>query len=77
MDTLQGFNTVEYEANGYQPTGVLLDLMIKHKDAHRTILERALLVAEGLHVDFMRLKSLFPSPGTSSQLPEELQEKRH
>ena len=70
------YDTSGYQVGGTKPQAVLMDLLQKHKDAHMYILDRASTVADELEVDFLRLKTLFPKPSTSSTLPEELQDKR-
>ena len=66
---------IDHDVNGEKAHGVLLDLLIKHKTAHQIILDQAEFTAQSLETDFLRLKSLFPTPGTSHQLPAELQER--
>ena len=73
---IEKVNTDDFAVGGYKPTYVLSGLIKNFQHAHLDILNRAESIAQGLETDFLRLKALFPTPGTDETLPEILKEKR-
>ena len=59
-----------YTVGGTKPTGVLEDLLQRHKEAHEQILQLAEFKLQQFQSDFARIQLMYPSPVTRNSLPD-------